>query len=141
MLPFLGYNMGDYLAHWLEMGDTLRVTGRPPRIFQVNWFRRDADGRFIWPGFGENSRVVEWIVDRLEGRVPARHTAIGWTPQTINLEGLGIGQDTLEVLLEVDCDAIAHDLDDAEVFLSTMGSRLPAEISRQLEDTRKRLSL
>jgi phosphoenolpyruvate carboxykinase (GTP) len=90
MLPFLGYNMGDYLAHWLEMGDTLRVTGRPPRIFQVNWFRRDADGRFIWPGFGENSRVVEWIVDRLEGRVPARRTAIGWTPESINLEGLDL---------------------------------------------------
>jgi phosphoenolpyruvate carboxykinase (GTP) len=141
MLPFLGYNMGDYFAHWLEMGDTLRVTGRPPRIFQVNWFRRDANGGFIWPGFGENSRVVEWIVDRLEGRVPARRTAIGWTPETINLEGLELGQDSLEALLEVDSDAIAQDLNDAEVFLNTMGSRLPAEISRQLEDTRTRLSL
>jgi phosphoenolpyruvate carboxykinase (GTP) len=141
MLPFLGYNMGDYLAHWLEMGDTLRVTGRPPRIFQVNWFRRDANGGFIWPGFGENSRVVEWIVDRLEGRVPARRTAIGWTPETINLEGIQLEESALQALLEIDLEAIARDLDDAEVFLNTMGSRLPAEISRQLEDTRTRLSL
>jgi phosphoenolpyruvate carboxykinase (GTP) len=141
MLPFLGYNMGDYLAHWLEMGDTLRVTGRPPRIFQVNWFRRDANGGFIWPGFGENSRVVEWIVDRLEGRVPARRTAIGWTPETINLEGIQLEESALQALLEIDPEAIARDLDDAEVFLNTMGSRLPAEISRQLEDTRTRLSL
>jgi phosphoenolpyruvate carboxykinase (GTP) len=141
MLPFLGYNMGDYLAHWLEMGDTLRVTGRPPRIFQVNWFRRDANGGFIWPGFGENSRVVEWIVDRLEGRVPARRTAIGWTPETINLEGIELEESALQALLEIDPEAIARDLDDAEVFLNTMGSRLPAEISRQLEDTRTRLSL
>jgi phosphoenolpyruvate carboxykinase (GTP) len=141
MLPFLGYNMGDYLAHWLEMGDTLRVTGRPPRIFQVNWFRRDANGGFIWPGFGENSRVVEWIVDRLEGRVPARRTAIGWTPETINLEGIELEESALQALLEIEPEAIARDLDDAEVFLNTMGSRLPAEISRQLEDTRTRLSL
>jgi phosphoenolpyruvate carboxykinase (GTP) len=140
MLPFLGYNMGDYLAHWLEMGDTLRVTGRPPRIFQVNWFRRDANGGFIWPGFGENSRVVEWIVDRLEGRVPARHTAIGWTPQTINLEGLELEESTLQELLAIDPEAIARDLDDAEEFLGSLGSRLPAEISRQLNQTRERLS-
>ena len=140
MLPFLGYNMGDYLAHWLEMGDTLRVTGRPPRIFQVNWFRRDANGGFIWPGFGENSRVVEWIVDRLEGRVPARHTAIGWTPQTINLEGLELEESTLQELLAIDPEAIARDLDDAEEFLGSLGSRLPEEISRQLNQTRERLS-
>ena len=140
MLPFLGYNMGDYLAHWLEMGDTLRVTGRPPRIFQVNWFRRDSNGGFIWPGFGENSRVVEWIVDRLEGRVPARHTAIGWTPQTINLEGLELEESTLQELLAIDPEAIARDLDDAEEFLGSLGSRLPEEISRQLNQTRERLS-
>jgi phosphoenolpyruvate carboxykinase (GTP) len=139
MLPFLGYNMGDYFAHWLEMGDTLRVTGRPPRIFQVNWFRRDANGEFIWPGFGDNSRVIEWIVDRLEGRVAARPTAIGWTPQTINLEGLQLGEDALQALLEIDPAAIARDLDDAEEFLGTLGSRLPAEIGRQLNQTRERL--
>jgi phosphoenolpyruvate carboxykinase (GTP) len=141
MLPFLGYNMGDYLAHWLEMGNTLRVTGRPPRIFQVNWFRRDANGGFIWPGFGENSRVVEWIVERLEGRVPARRTAIGWTPESINLEGLDLERSALESLLEIDAQAVAHDLDDAEAFLEALGSRLPKEISRQLDQTRERLRL
>ena len=139
MLPFLGYNMGDYLAHWLEMGNTLRVTGRPPRIFQVNWFRRDANGDFIWPGFGENSRVIEWIVERLEGRVPARRTAIGWTPESINLEGLDLGRSALESLLEIDAQAVADDLDDAEAFLEALGSRLPKEISRQLDQTRERL--
>ena len=141
MLPFLGYNMGDYLAHWLEMGNTLRVTGRPPRIFQVNWFRRDANGGFIWPGFGENSRVIEWIVERLEGRVPARRTAIGWTPESINLEGLDLERSALESLLEIDAEAIADDLDDAEAFLEALGSRLPKEISRQLDQTRERLRL
>lgn len=139
MLPFLGYNMGDYLAHWLTMGETLRVTGRPPRIFQVNWFRRDANGDFMWPGFGENSRVIEWIVDRLEGRVAARQTPIGWTPHTINTDGLDLDQEALDDLLGVDPEAIARDLDDAEAFLGSLGSRLPAEISRQLNQTRERL--
>lgn len=139
MLPFLGYNMGDYLAHWLKMGETLRVTGRPPRIFQVNWFRRDANGDFIWPGFGENSRVIEWIVDRLEGRVAARQTPIGWTPHSINTEGLNLDQEALDDLLEIDPEAIARDLDDAETFLGSLGSRLPAEIGRQLDQTRERL--
>jgi phosphoenolpyruvate carboxykinase (GTP) len=123
------------------MGDTLRVTGRPPRIFQVNWFRRDANGGFIWPGFGENSRVVEWIVERLEGRVPARRTAIGWTPESINLEGLDLERSALESLLEIDAQAVADDLDDAEAFLEALGSRLPKEISRQLDQTRERLRL
>lgn len=140
MLPFLGYNMGDYLAHWLDMGATLRVTGRPPRIFQVNWFRRDSNGAFIWPGFGENSRVIEWIVDRLEGRVAARQTAIGWTPQTINLDGSGLPESSLQELLAIDPEAISRDLDDAEEFLGSLGSRLPEEIMRRLNETRERLA-
>lgn len=139
MLPFAGYNMGDYLGHWLEMGNTLRVTGRLPRIFQVNWFTKDENGRFIWPGFGENSRVVEWIVDRLEGRVAAQQSPIGWLPHTLNTEGLELSDDQLTTLLRVDHDAISRDLDDAEVFLRGLGERLPGEILTQLQATRERL--
>lgn len=140
MLPFLGYNMGDYLAHWLEMGETLKVTGRPPRIFQVNWFRKDDEGRFIWPGFGENSRVIEWIVERLEGRVAATPSPIGWLPQTLNTEGLELSPDQLSTLLGVDHDEIARDLDDAEEFLRGLGERLPEAILHQLDATRTRIA-
>ena len=140
MLPFCGYNMGDYLQHWLTMGDAVRVTGRPPRIFQVNWFQKDEQGRFLWPGFGENSRVVEWIVDRLEGRVAATETPIGWVPRKLNLAGLDLSEATVEQLLRVDRDAIAVELDDAETFLSTFGDRLPEAVTRELEATRARLN-
>jgi phosphoenolpyruvate carboxykinase (GTP) len=139
MLPFLGYNMGDYLGHWLEMGQKLRATGRPPRIFQVNWFRKDKNGAFMWPGFGENSRVLEWIVDRLEGKVAAKETAIGWTPRSLNVEGLELAEGTMDALLRIEADEISRDLDGAEEFLSALGSRLPEEITRQLQGTRERL--
>lgn len=139
MLPFLGYNMGDYLGHWLDMGETLKVTGRPPRIFQVNWFRKDDEGRFIWPGFGENARVIEWIVNRLEGRVAASRSPIGWLPRSLNTEGLTLSDAQLEILLAIDCDDIARDLDGAEAFLRGLGDRLPGEIIHQLEATRTRL--
>ena len=139
MVPFCGYNMGDYLQHWLNMGQTLRVTGRPPRIFQVNWFQKDSDGRFIWPGFGDNSRVLEWMINRLEGRVAAVETAIGWLPKSVNQTGLDLSEEQMNQLLSVDNDAIAKELDDAEVFLSTFGQRLPAAITNELEATRSRL--
>lgn len=140
MLPFLGYNMGDYLAHWLEMGETLKVTGRPPRIFQVNWFRKDERGHFMWPGFGENSRVIEWIVNRLEGRVAAHPSPVGWLPQSLTTDGLDLTEEQLSTLLGVDHDDITQDLDDAEVFLRGLGERVPDEIMSQLEATRRRLS-
>jgi phosphoenolpyruvate carboxykinase (GTP) len=140
MLPFCGYNMGDYLQHWLTMGDRVRLTGRPPRIFQVNWFQKDEKGRFLWPGFGENSRVVEWIVDRLEGRVAATETPIGWVPKKLNLSGLDISDTAIEQLLGVDHDAVSLELDDAEAFLSTFGDRLPEAVTRELDATRARLN-
>jgi phosphoenolpyruvate carboxykinase (GTP) len=141
MAPFCGYNMGDYMQHWLTMGETLRVTGRPPRIFQVNWFQKDADGRFLWPGFGENSRVMEWIVDRLEGRVAGNESPIGWLPKSLNREGLDISDQQMNQLLSVDHDAIAHELDDAEAFLAQFGPRLPAALGLELEATRDRLNV
>jgi phosphoenolpyruvate carboxykinase (GTP) len=140
MLPFCGYNMGDYMQNWLDMGDRLRGVGRMPRIFHVNWFQKDADGRFIWPGFGENSRVVEWIVNRLEGAVAAKETPIGWLPKSLNTEGLELTEDALETLLSVDTTLIRADLDDAEEFLGRFKDRLPEQIVRELHATRERLS-
>jgi len=140
MVPFAGYNMGDYMKHWLAMGEKLRATGRPPRIFQVNWFQKDAEGSFLWPGFGDNARVLEWIVNRLEGRVAGRHTAMGTTPQSLNTEGLSLAPEVLERLLTVDHDLMAKDLEDAEEFLSRFGDHLPSEITRELEAAKDRLS-
>ena len=140
MLPFCGYNMGDYMQNWLDMGDRLRGVGRMPRIFHVNWFQKDADGRFIWPGFGENSRVVEWIVNRLEGAVAAKETPIGWLPKSLNTEGLELTEEALETLLSVDPTLIRADLDDAEEFLGRFGDRLPEQIVSELRATRERLS-
>ena len=139
MLPFCGYNMGDYMGHWLEMGNTLRKTGRLPRIFQVNWFRKDEAGRFMWPGFGENSRVLEWMVNRLEGRVSATASPLGWLPTALNIDGLALSAEELEVLLHVDPLEHERELKEAATFLSTFGSRLPAGISAELESTRVRL--
>jgi len=140
MLPFCGYNMGDYMRNWLDIGETLRGVGRMPRIFHVNWFRKDSNGRFIWPGFGENSRVVEWIVNRLEGAVAADESPIGWLPKSLNTDGLELGESELNTVLGVDSDLVAADLDDAEQFLESFGDRLPPEILRELEATRERLS-
>jgi phosphoenolpyruvate carboxykinase (GTP) len=139
MLPFCGYNMGDYMGHWLAMGETLRATGRLPRIFQVNWFKKDEQGKFIWPGFGENSRVLEWIVKRLEGQVAATPTPIGLLPKDINTEGLSLSDEALASLMTVDRAEQARELDDAEVFLSSFGAALPAAITSELEETRRRL--
>ena len=141
MLPFCGYNMGDYMQNWIDMGDRLRTVGRMPRIFHVNWFLKDNDGRFIWPGFGENSRVVDWIVNRLEGSVAAEPSPIGWLPKSLNTEGLDIAEEALEALLSVDRDLVRQDLEDAETFLAQFGDRLPARISEELRATRERLSL
>ena len=140
MLPFCGYNMGDYMRNWLDIGETLRGVGRMPRIFHVNWFRKDSNGRFVWPGFGENSRVVEWIVNRLEGAVAADESPIGWLPKSLNTDGLELGESELNTVLGVDSDLVAADLDDAEQFLESFGDRLPPEILRELEATRERLS-
>ncbi len=140
MVPFCGYNMGDYMQNWLDMGDRLRGVGRMPRIFHVNWFQKDDDGRFIWPGFGENSRVVEWIVNRLEGAVAAEPSPIGLLPKSLNTEGLELSEEALRSLLSVSPELVSADLDDAEEFLAQFGDRLPPEILSELHATRERLS-
>ncbi|MBE6904279.1 MAG: phosphoenolpyruvate carboxykinase (GTP) [Ruminococcaceae bacterium] len=139
MLPFCGYNMGDYFAHWLEMGKKIP---NPPKIFNVNWFRTDDEGNFIWPGFGDNMRVLMWILDRCEGKADAKETPIGYVPfvDDINIEGLkDITKETLEDLLTVDASLWKAELDGIKEFYAKIGDTLPEELKNQLSNLEKRL--
>jgi phosphoenolpyruvate carboxykinase (GTP) len=139
MLPFCGYNMADYFQHWLEMG---RKDGaRPPRIFYVNWFRKDADGKFLWPGFGDNSRVLEWVFRRVEGKVGADETPIGLVPKQGDLDvaGLDITDEALAAVLSVDLDALRDELPQVKEHLAKFGDRLPAPVRAQFEALEQRL--
>jgi phosphoenolpyruvate carboxykinase (GTP) len=141
MVPFCGYNMADYWAHWLSFGDKLRATGVAPRIFQVNWFRKGADGRFLWPGFGENSRVLAWILDRIDGQAEAVDSPLGLVPApgSLNLDGLTLPGETLDALFAVDADAWLAELDSTEAFMNSFDGRTPAALLDQLNDLRRRL--
>ena len=138
-LPFCGYNMGDYFAHWLEMGKILG--DKAPKIFNVNWFRTDDEGHFIWPGFGDNMRVLMWILDRCDGKVDAVETPIGYEPkpEDINIEGLDITVDTIKDLLNVDIDLWKEEAKGIEEFYAKFGDKLPKELANQLEALKKRL--
>ena len=134
MLPFCGYHMGDYFKHWIEMGEMLG--DKAPKIFNVNWFRVDEDGHFVWPGFGDNLRVLEWILKRCDGEVDAVETAIGYVPkpEDINLEGLeNFDIETLKSILEVDNAKWAKEAEGIEEFYKKFGDKLPAELREQLE--------
>ena len=140
MLPFCGYNMGDYWQHWLDMGKELG--DKAPKIFNVNWFRTDDEGHFIWPGFGDNMRVLMWILARCEGKADAVETPIGYEPkpEDINIEGLkDITLDTIKGLLDVDVDLWKADAASIEEFYAKFGSKLPAEMKHQLEALKARL--
>ncbi|HEX3239277.1 MAG TPA: phosphoenolpyruvate carboxykinase (GTP) [Solirubrobacterales bacterium] len=139
MLPFCGYNMGDYFTHWLKMG---KVEGAElPRVFYVNWFRKDADGKFLWPGFGENSRVLEWVFRRCEGKAEAVETPIGLLPpvDAIDTSGLEISDEAMTELLSVDTDLVKQQLPQLREHLEKFGDKLPAEISAQLDALEQRL--
>jgi phosphoenolpyruvate carboxykinase (GTP) len=140
MLPFCGYNMGDYFAHWLKVGQKLRFD-RAPRVFQVNWFRKGSDGRFLWPGFGDNSRVIDWIVRRLNGEVGAVDSPIGRLPHTadLNLDGIEVPQRDLDELFAVDTESWLREADLTEEFYDTFGERMPAALRAELEALRYRL--
>lgn len=140
MLPFCGYHMGDYFAHWLEMGE--KLGDKAPKIFNVNWFRTDDEGHFIWPGFGDNMRVLMWILDRCEGKVDAVETAIGYEPkpEDINVEGLDIGTDVVADLLSVDKDLWKEEAKGIREFFGKFGDRLPKELSDQLDALETRLN-
>ncbi|MBE7217690.1 MAG: phosphoenolpyruvate carboxykinase (GTP) [Caulobacteraceae bacterium] len=133
MLPFCGYNMGDYFAHWLKLGAQATDTAKLPRIFFVNWFRKGVDGRFLWPGYGENSRVLKWIVERVEGRGAAQETPIGRTPAhaALDVDGLGLSDHTLHVLTAVDADVWKEEAALIAADQARFGSHLPAALRRQ----------
>ncbi|GAA3442249.1 phosphoenolpyruvate carboxykinase (GTP) [Planomonospora venezuelensis] len=126
MLPFCGYNMGDYFAHWIKIGQ--REGAELPRIYYVNWFRKNADGRFIWPGFGENSRVLKWVVDRLNGEAQAVRTPIGLLPAELDTEGLDMPAEDLETLLSVDTGVWKEEAALIPAFFETFGDHLPKEL-------------
>jgi phosphoenolpyruvate carboxykinase (GTP) len=127
MLPFCGYNMGDYFAHWLDVGAKLAA---PPKIFRVNWFRTGEDGRFLWPGFGDNLRVLQWILERCAGRGEAVETPIGWVPtlQAINRDGIELSDKAMALLLKVDPAEWVEAVAGQENFLNSLGDHLPAAI-------------
>lgn len=145
MLPFCGYNMGDYWQHWLNMGEKGGASedgyGKMPRIYYVNWFQKDENGKFIWPGFGENSRVLAWIFDRCSGKGDARETAIGSlpTPDAINIDGLDLSKQDMEGLLAVDAQGWLDELGAVREYYAKFGSHLPKTLEKELEDLEARL--
>ncbi len=139
MKPFCGYNMGDYFQHWLQMGD--KLGNRQPKIFYVNWFRKSPDGKFLWPGFGENSRVLKWMCERVAGAVEAEKTPIGLLPKegALDTAGLELSPQEMKELLEIDVEAWKNELPDIEQHFAQFGTRLPERLKKQLEEFRKRL--
>jgi phosphoenolpyruvate carboxykinase (GTP) len=137
MLPFCGYNMADYFAHWLEMGKKIP---KPPKIFHVNWFRKGADGKFLWPGYGENVRVLKWILERVEGRGTAQETPIGYVPARngLTLDGIKVSDQALKELLRVNPEDWDAEMDDSKQFLGKFGGRLPRQISEEHEKLARR---
>jgi phosphoenolpyruvate carboxykinase (GTP) len=141
MLPFCGYDMGSYFTHWLKIGSATSPQ-KLPEIFFVNWFRRDEDGRFLWPGYGENSRVLKWAFERVMGIADAVKTPIGYlpTPGALDVTGLDISADDLDTLLSVDVDGWQAALPQIEAHFAQFGDRLPIELTQQLDDLRARLA-
>jgi phosphoenolpyruvate carboxykinase (GTP) len=139
MKPFCGYHMGDYFRHWLNMGD--RLGEKAPRIFYVNWFRKSAEGMFLWPGFSDNSRVLKWMCERVDGKVDARKTEIGLLPHDggLDLSGLDIRPENMEELMRIDIEAWRGELADIARHFAEFGGRLPERLSRQLQELKKRL--
>jgi len=139
MLPFCGYHMGDYFQHWIDMGKKIKVQ---PKIFNVNWFRTDSEGHFIWPGFGDNMRVLDWILKRCEETVDADETAIGYVPkpEDINLEGCGVDEETLKGLLNVDTETWKKEAEGIKEFYKKFGDKLPKELEEELSALESRLN-
>ncbi|MCE7007003.1 phosphoenolpyruvate carboxykinase (GTP) [Kibdelosporangium philippinense] len=141
MLPFIGYHAGDYFQHWIDTGKHADAT-KLPKIFYVNWFRRDADGRFLWPGFSENARVLKWAIERIEGTAPAVDTPIGWVPTTgaLDMKGLDTPVEDIEAVLEVDLDEWRTEIPLIEEWFTTIGDKLPTPLHDELEALKHRLA-
>jgi phosphoenolpyruvate carboxykinase (GTP) len=129
-LPFCGYHVGDYFRHWLAMG---RKVAHPPKIFAVNWFRKDADGRYVWPGFGENMRVLQWVVERCAGTADAVESPLGWMPRYGDLEwsGLDFGPERYAAVTRIDPDEWSRELESHDALFDRLGSRRPAELDAE----------
>lgn len=139
MIPFCGYNMGDYFAHWLRMGEKLGE--RAPKIFFVNWFRKGADGSFLWPGFGENIRVIKWIMQRVDGTVGADESTCGLVPKPhdIDTEGLNVTPEVMKEIFSIDKEGMRSDLKRFTEFHSQFGTHLPEELIEERELLHMRL--
>ncbi|NMB21813.1 MAG: phosphoenolpyruvate carboxykinase (GTP), partial [Corynebacterium sp.] len=139
MLPFMGYNAGEYLQNWIDMGN--KGGDKMPSIFLVNWFRRGEDGRFLWPGFGENSRVLKWVIDRIEGRVGAEETVVGYTARAedLDLEGLDTPIEDIREALTAPAEQWAGDVEDNAEYLTFLGPKVPTEVHEQFEALKKRI--
>jgi phosphoenolpyruvate carboxykinase (GTP) len=139
MLPFCGYNRGDYFGHWLKVGAGL---SNPPAVFHVNWFRTGHDGRFLWPGFGQNLRVLLWMIDRVKGQGRATETAVGMvpTPDALNLDGLALSRAEVETLLSVDRDEWAAEVPEIRAFFDRFGDRLPGSLNDSLDALSQQLT-
>lgn len=140
MLPFCGYNICDYFAHWINMGKKLK--DKAPKIFNVNWFRKDSEGKFIWPGFRENLRVLEWILKRCDGLVDAKESEIGYVPfeDDINIDGINIDKDDLKELLSVNTDEWKREADSIEDFYNTLGDNVPEELRCEINNLKSSLN-
>ncbi len=139
MLPFCRYHMGDYFKHWIEMGE--KLGDKAPGIFHVNWFKTDDEGHFIWPGFGDNMRVLDWIIERVEGNADAVETPIGFEPKAeeINIDGLDIDLDVVKGLLNIDINLWKEEAKGIHEFYAKFGDRLPEELKKQLATLEKNL--
>ena len=142
MLPFIGYNGGDYFGHWITLGKEADAV-KLPKIFYVNWFRRDDGGSFLWPGFGENGRVLKWIIERLEGRAAAAETPIGRVPtaQSLDVDGLGLTPAELEECLRVDPDEWKAEVPAITEWFDKFGDKLPTLLWAELDGLKTRLGL
>jgi phosphoenolpyruvate carboxykinase (GTP) len=140
MLPFCGYHMGDYFAHWLKVGQ--RDGTKLPKIFQVNWFRKDADGSFLWPGYGENSRVLAWVFRRCDGSARAGETPIGLVPDPADIDtsGLELAPTMLQQALRVDGEELRAELPQIREHLARFGTRMPDELREQLDHLEQQLT-
>jgi phosphoenolpyruvate carboxykinase (GTP) len=141
MLPFMGYNAGDYFAHWIEVGKSADAV-KLPKIFYVNWFRRDASGAFVWPGYGENMRVIKWALDRIDGKAAATETPIGRvpTPESLDVTGLALTREQLEIALAVDVDEWRREVPLIEEWFDKIGASLPTSMKDELAALKTRLS-
>jgi len=139
MKPFCGYNFADYWAHWLSFSEK---SDKLPKVFHVNWFRKNEDGEFLWPGFGENMRVLEWIVNRCDGSVEADETPIGYVPKldSLNLAGLDIGPATMQSLLGITPSVWANEINEIEEYFNTFGEKVPDVLYEQIKRVRQAVS-